>query len=74
VRERVRFALTHDVATTVLPSDVRLWPAIFEAAEHFEPLADAECEALVVSARGSAPLYVEQMVPARQAYGVPRAG
>jgi aryl-alcohol dehydrogenase-like predicted oxidoreductase len=74
VRERVRFALTHDITTTVLPSDVRLWPAIFEAAERFEPLADAECDALVVSARGSAPLYVEQMVPARQAYCVPRAG
>ena len=70
----MRFALTQPVATSVLPSDVRLWPAIFEAASHFDALSEAECERLIRDAQGSAPLYVEQMVPARQAYGVPRAG
>ncbi len=58
---RLRFALTHLVATTVLPSDTRLWPALFDAVAAFAPLADAEVDAMIRDARGSAPLYVESM-------------
>jgi aryl-alcohol dehydrogenase-like predicted oxidoreductase len=65
---RIRFALSHLIATTVLPSDTRLWPPLFEAAASFEPLGDDEVEAMVRDARGSEPLYVESMklaLPAR---------
>jgi aryl-alcohol dehydrogenase-like predicted oxidoreductase len=58
---RLRFALTHLIATTVLPSDTRLWPALFDTASAFEPLADDEMERMIADARGSAPLYVESM-------------
>lgn len=58
---RLRFSLTHLVATTVLPSDTRLWPPLFDAVERFTPLADDEMEAMIRDARGAAPLYVESM-------------
>ena len=65
---RLRFALTHLIATTVLPSDTRLWPPLFATVEALEPLADAEVEAMIRDARGAAALYVESMklaLPAR---------
>jgi hypothetical protein len=58
---RLRFSLTHVIATTVLPSDTRLWPTLFDAVERFAPLEDDEIEAMIVGARGAAPLYVESM-------------
>jgi aryl-alcohol dehydrogenase-like predicted oxidoreductase len=65
---RLRFTLSHLVATTVLPSDTRLWPPLFEAARDPIPLDDAELDAMIRDARGARPLYVESMklaVPAR---------
>jgi aryl-alcohol dehydrogenase-like predicted oxidoreductase len=61
VARRLRFTLTHLVTTAVLPSDTRLWPALFAAAASFEPLADESVDAMICDARGSAPLYVESM-------------
>ncbi|HXJ35528.1 MAG TPA: aldo/keto reductase [Candidatus Eisenbacteria bacterium] len=58
---RLRFALTHLVATTVLPSDTRLWPPLFETAERLDVLGDDEMEAMIRDARGARPLYVESM-------------
>ena len=58
---RLRFALTHPIATTVLPSDTRLWGPLFEAAAGFAPLDDVELDAMIAASRGSAPLYVESM-------------
>ena len=69
---RLRFALTHPIATAVLPSDTRLWPALFDAAESFEPLGDDEIESMVRDARGSEPLYVESMKLSLPAYRAPR--
>jgi aryl-alcohol dehydrogenase-like predicted oxidoreductase len=69
VGRRLRFALSHPIATCVLPSDVHLWPQLFEVAGDFEPLPDAEMSGLVDASRGAEPLYVESMLPARQAYG-----
>lgn len=68
VAERLAFTLSHPVTTAVLPGDVRLWPAIFAAAEHFTPMADAEIETLIASAAGAEPLYVESMKLALPAY------
>jgi aryl-alcohol dehydrogenase-like predicted oxidoreductase len=58
---RLRFALTHLIATTVLPSDTRLWPPLFDTVASFEALADDVVEGMIRDARGSAPLYVESM-------------
>ena len=66
--ERVRFTLSHPVATSVLPGDLRLWPAIFDAAARFEPMPAAAIDALIVAAQGAAPLYVESMKLALPAY------
>jgi aryl-alcohol dehydrogenase-like predicted oxidoreductase len=68
IEERLRFTLSHPVATTVLPSDIRLWPACFAAAERFTPMPEAERDRLVRKAAGAAPLYVESMKLALQAY------
>jgi aryl-alcohol dehydrogenase-like predicted oxidoreductase len=68
VVERMRFTLSHPVATSVMPGDLRLWPAIFEAAERFEPMSAAAIDALIAGAHGAAPLYVESMKLALPAY------
>jgi aryl-alcohol dehydrogenase-like predicted oxidoreductase len=68
VAERLTFTLTHPVATTVLPGDVRLWPALFAVAERFTPMPAAAVEALIAAAAGSDPLYVESMKLALPAY------
>jgi hypothetical protein len=65
---RLRFTLTHLVATTVLPSDTRLWPILFDAAERFEPLDDDEMQTMIRDARGARPLYVESMKLGLPAY------
>ena len=65
---RLRFTLTHLVATTVLPSDTRLWPPLFDTVTKLEPLGDAEVDAMIHDARGAAPLYVESMKLALPAY------
>lgn len=65
---RLRFALTHPIATTVLPSDTRLWPPLFDVVSSFAPLADDEIERMIADAHGSTPIYVESMklaLPAR---------
>jgi aryl-alcohol dehydrogenase-like predicted oxidoreductase len=58
---RLRFALGHLVATTVLPSDTRLWPPLFDTVARLEPLGDDEIETMIRDARGAKPLYVESM-------------
>jgi predicted aldo/keto reductase-like oxidoreductase len=58
---RLRFALSHLIATTVLPSDTRLWPPLFDAVASFEPLADDEIESMIGDAYGATPIYVESM-------------
>jgi hypothetical protein len=58
---RLRFALTHPIATAVLPSDTRLWPTLFDAVARFAPLADDEIDAMIGAAHGAPPLYVESM-------------
>ena len=68
VAERLSFTLSHPVATTVLPGDVRLWPAIFAAAERLTPMSADTIEALIAAAAGSHPLYVESMKLALPAY------
>jgi aryl-alcohol dehydrogenase-like predicted oxidoreductase len=69
IARRLHFTLSHGVATTVLPSDVRLWDACFAAAETYAaPLPDAAMDAMIAAAQGAEPLYVEAMqlaLPAR---------
>jgi aryl-alcohol dehydrogenase-like predicted oxidoreductase len=65
---RLRFTLSHLVATTVLPSDTSLWPPLFETVAHLAPLDDTEIEAMIREAHGARPLYVESMKLGLPAY------
>jgi aryl-alcohol dehydrogenase-like predicted oxidoreductase len=68
IEERLRFTLTHPVTSAVLPGDVRLWPAIFDAAEDFEPLSDSAIQAMISQATGADPIYVDSVRLAFRAY------
>ena len=50
VQERLHFALSHAIATAVLPSDVALWPALFAAAERFHALPPVKLDAMIANA------------------------
>jgi len=68
VGRRLAFTLSHEVATSVLPGDVRLWPMIFTAAERFTPMPARAIEAMIAAEHGAEPLYVESMKLALPAY------
>ena len=68
VKRCLSFALSHDLATTVLPSDTRLWPTIIEAASALEEMSDSEIHNCADSWQESTPLYVQEVIPARQAW------
>ncbi len=68
VEARLRFTLSHPVATVVLPSDVRLWPDLFRAAERFRPLPQHDVDTMIQEAEGAEPLYVDSMKLALPAY------
>ena len=68
VRQALSFVLSHDIATTVLPSDTRLWPTMIEAARNLETMALAEIERCANEWQESRPLYVQEVIPARQAW------
>ncbi len=69
IRRAVHWSLSHDIATTVLPSDTRLWPEILAAAASFSGLTEDEAKLCIASAPHASPLFEVQVVPARQAYG-----
>lgn len=68
IEARLRFTLSHPVATTVLPSDVRLWPQIFRAAERFQALPQKLLNEMIQESAGAEPLYVESVKLALPAY------
>ncbi len=68
IQQALSFALSHDLATTVLPSDIRLWPAMIEAADSLDTLSAAEIDGVAESWQESSPLYVQEVIPARQAW------
>ena len=68
IEARLRFTLSHPVATTVLPSDVRLWPHMFRAAEAFQPLSQKVLNEMIHECEGADPLYIESMKLALPAY------
>src|SRR3989304_1249695 len=53
----LRFVLAKPVAALTTPGDLRLLPAVLQAAERFRPLSETESEALVASAQADAPLF-----------------
>ena len=53
----LRFVLAKPVAALTTPGDLRLLPAVLQAAERFRPLSETESEALVASAKAYAPLF-----------------
>jgi len=53
------FALSHPVTTAVLPSELRLWPKVIDAAERFRELTPAEMQELAEMAKPLRPLFPE---------------
>jgi aryl-alcohol dehydrogenase-like predicted oxidoreductase len=53
----LRFALTQAVAAVTTPGDLRLLPAVLQAAVRFRPLSETESAALVDSASAYDPLF-----------------
>lgn len=51
------FTLSHPVATAVLPSDLRLWPKVIDAAERFRELTPTETQELAEMAKPLKPLF-----------------
>ena len=55
----LHFALSQPVTTAISSGDARLLPMIIDAAERFEPMDEAEQEALLATASGYEPLFTE---------------
>jgi len=42
IEKSLRYALSQDITSAVLPGELKLWPMIFEAAERFKPMTQKE--------------------------------
>jgi aryl-alcohol dehydrogenase-like predicted oxidoreductase len=56
IEKSLWFTLSQDITAAVLPGDLRLWPAIFDAAARFKPLSPARQRELVEQAAPYQPL------------------
>jgi predicted aldo/keto reductase-like oxidoreductase len=57
VDKSIGYALSQDVTTLALPSDVRLWPLILDAAERFQPMTPEEQETVVAESKRYKPIF-----------------
>jgi len=53
------FTLSHPIATAVLPSELRLWPKVIDAAERLRELTQVEMQELAETAKSLRPLFLE---------------
>jgi aryl-alcohol dehydrogenase-like predicted oxidoreductase len=56
IEQSVWYTLSQDITAAVLPGDLKLWPAIFDAAARFRPLSAAQQADLVAQAAPYQPL------------------
>ena len=57
IEESLWFTLSHDITTAALPSDLQLWPAIFDAAERFKPMDEQTRREVVRKVRQYPPIF-----------------
>ena len=57
VDRSIWYALSQDITTYAMPSDLRLWPAIIDAAERFQPLTASEQERVITEVSRYRPLF-----------------
>jgi aryl-alcohol dehydrogenase-like predicted oxidoreductase len=57
IEESLWFTLSHDITTAALPSDLQLWPAIFDAAERFKPMDEQTRREVVSKVRQYPPIF-----------------
>jgi aryl-alcohol dehydrogenase-like predicted oxidoreductase len=56
IEKSLWYTLSQDITAAVLPGDLKLWPAIFDAAERFRPLSKKQQTDLVAQAAPYQPL------------------
>jgi aryl-alcohol dehydrogenase-like predicted oxidoreductase len=61
IQKSLWFTISQDIASAVLPGELQLWPAVFDAAERFRPLTSAEQQKGVSEVAGYQPLYASWM-------------
>lgn len=61
IEKCLRYTLSQDITTAVLPGELKLWPMIFRAAEKFRPMTPKEQEQTVAEVSQYPPLFAEWM-------------
>ena len=59
----LRYALSQGITTAALPSDVRLWPMILDAADRFQPMSPEEQAQAVAEVKRYAPIFPRTPLP-----------
>jgi aryl-alcohol dehydrogenase-like predicted oxidoreductase len=61
IKQSLRFTLSQDITAAVLPGELKLWPMIISAAEHFKPMSIKEQHEAMSRAARYQPLVGPQM-------------
>jgi aryl-alcohol dehydrogenase-like predicted oxidoreductase len=56
-----QYTLSQNITSAVTPGEVKLWPAIIEAAEHFQPISQKEQRRLISEVAEYPPLHADWM-------------
>jgi len=60
IEESLWYVLSQDVTTAAMPSDVRIWPTMIDAAERFQPMDAQTQRAVVAKVRQYRPIFPSQ--------------
>jgi len=61
IENSVRYTLSQDITSGVLPGDLKLWPMVIEAAERFKPLTKTEQKKVISEVTQYQPLHAAWM-------------
>jgi aryl-alcohol dehydrogenase-like predicted oxidoreductase len=63
IDKNLRYALSQNITTAALPSDVRLWPMILDSAERFRPMSPEEQAQTVAEVKCYKPIFPRTPLP-----------
>jgi predicted aldo/keto reductase-like oxidoreductase len=58
IENSLRYTLSQDITTVVLPGDARLWPMMIEVAKRFQPMTAEEQEKAITETAQYPPLFL----------------
>jgi predicted aldo/keto reductase-like oxidoreductase len=61
IEKSLRYTLSQDITSAVLPGELKLWPMIIKAAERFQPMTKKEQEKVIAEVAQYPPLFAEWM-------------